>query len=167
MKRDNKKALYESIMTAVAKEVKKALNEDFLPNDDVFPGSSIKNKIIYNFIQNAVNKGLIQLHPTILNAIQYVESHNIPWDEYEINGKSLAEIIEELFNIAEDDQFEDRKLNKAIKIIKKRIAKEFGYDNVDDMPDLDFEISLALPYIDWTMCKPNIHSIDIDSIDAW
>ena len=28
MKRDNKKALYESIMTSVAKEVKKALNED-------------------------------------------------------------------------------------------------------------------------------------------
>ena len=28
MKRDNKKALYESIMMAVAKEVKKALNED-------------------------------------------------------------------------------------------------------------------------------------------
>lgn len=27
MKRDNKKALYESIMTSVAKEVKKALNE--------------------------------------------------------------------------------------------------------------------------------------------
>jgi hypothetical protein len=28
MKRDNKKALYESIMASVAKEVKKALNED-------------------------------------------------------------------------------------------------------------------------------------------
>ena len=28
MKRDNKKALYESIMTSVAKEVKKVLNED-------------------------------------------------------------------------------------------------------------------------------------------
>ena len=28
MKRDNKKALYESIMTSVAKEVKKALNEE-------------------------------------------------------------------------------------------------------------------------------------------
>jgi len=27
MKRDNKKALYESIMTSIAKEVKKALNE--------------------------------------------------------------------------------------------------------------------------------------------
>ena len=29
MKKDNKKALYESIMTAVAKEVKKALNERY------------------------------------------------------------------------------------------------------------------------------------------
>ena len=29
MKSDNKKALYESIMTSVAKEVKKALNENF------------------------------------------------------------------------------------------------------------------------------------------
>ena len=29
MKQDNKKALYESIMTSVAKEVKKTLNEDF------------------------------------------------------------------------------------------------------------------------------------------
>ena len=28
MKRDNKKALYESIMTSVAREVKKVLNED-------------------------------------------------------------------------------------------------------------------------------------------
>ena len=28
MKKDNKKALYENIMTSVAKEVKKVLNED-------------------------------------------------------------------------------------------------------------------------------------------
>ena len=38
MKRDNKKALYESIMASVAKEVKKALNEnqntiEYKPND--------------------------------------------------------------------------------------------------------------------------------------
>ena len=30
MKRDNKKALYESIITSVAKEVKKVLNEEVL-----------------------------------------------------------------------------------------------------------------------------------------
>ena len=34
MKKDNKKALYESIMMAVAKEVKKALNEDTTENED-------------------------------------------------------------------------------------------------------------------------------------
>jgi hypothetical protein len=34
MKRDNKKALYESIMTSVAKEVKKALNESIFDEDD-------------------------------------------------------------------------------------------------------------------------------------
>lgn len=34
MKRDNKKALYESIMTSVAKEVKKVLNEGELNNHD-------------------------------------------------------------------------------------------------------------------------------------
>ena len=37
MKKDNKKALYESIMMAVAKEVKKALNEDEIKNiDEIF-----------------------------------------------------------------------------------------------------------------------------------
>ena len=36
MKKDNKKALYESIMTSVAKEVKKTLNEDsLLVEDDI------------------------------------------------------------------------------------------------------------------------------------
>ena len=35
MKRDNKKALYESIMTSVAKEVKKALNDDSI-NEGLF-----------------------------------------------------------------------------------------------------------------------------------
>ena len=38
MKKDNKKALYESIMTSVAKEVKKTLNEDsLLDNTEVSP----------------------------------------------------------------------------------------------------------------------------------
>ena len=33
MRKDNKKALYESIMTSVAKEVKKVLNEDLINED--------------------------------------------------------------------------------------------------------------------------------------
>ena len=35
MKKDNKKALYENIMTSVAKEVKKALNEKLEFTDDI------------------------------------------------------------------------------------------------------------------------------------
>ncbi len=34
MKKDNKKALYESIMTSVAREVKKTLNERYNEEDD-------------------------------------------------------------------------------------------------------------------------------------
>jgi len=33
MKKDSKKALYESIMTSVAREVKKTLNEDILQDN--------------------------------------------------------------------------------------------------------------------------------------
>lgn len=44
MKKDNKKALYESIMTAVAKEVKKALNEGAGAGYDVtFEGLNVKS----------------------------------------------------------------------------------------------------------------------------
>ena len=35
MRKDNKKALYESIMTSVAKEVKKVLNEKYNEDDDL------------------------------------------------------------------------------------------------------------------------------------
>ena len=43
MKKDNKKALYESIMTSVAKEVKKALNEDEnISNEDNLRNEDIK-----------------------------------------------------------------------------------------------------------------------------
>ena len=54
MKKDNKKALYESIMTAVAKEVKKALNESSKSYEEaeaknayrLLKNQNYKNKII-------------------------------------------------------------------------------------------------------------------------
>lgn len=50
MRKDNKKALYESIMTAVAKEVKKALNEGELSGDNPRLINEIKTiaKRLYN-----------------------------------------------------------------------------------------------------------------------
>ena len=48
MKKDNKKALYESIMTSVAKEVKKVLNEDVeYTEDDDYEVEAEQYGIIY------------------------------------------------------------------------------------------------------------------------
>ena len=48
MKKDNKKALYESIMTSVAKEVKKTLNESWDEYDD---NLSEYDNYLNNYIQ--------------------------------------------------------------------------------------------------------------------
>lgn len=59
MKKDNKKALYESIMTSVAREVKKALNESEFENLKFSPLIAkglnyIKsNESMYNYFKNA------------------------------------------------------------------------------------------------------------------
>jgi len=48
MKKDNKQALYESIMTSVAKEVKKVLNEDVeYTEDDDYEAEAEQYGIIY------------------------------------------------------------------------------------------------------------------------
>jgi len=49
MKKDNKKALYESIMTSVAKEVKKVLNEKWNDSPDEFEYETNK---IYEYFNN-------------------------------------------------------------------------------------------------------------------
>ena len=42
MKKDNKRALYESIMTSVAKEVKKTLNENTLEREYIMDADEIE-----------------------------------------------------------------------------------------------------------------------------
>ena len=70
MKKDNKKALYESIMTSVAKEVKKALNESIYNTvNESFKdtGSSFKlvhyvsyhNDICKLFVKDCVDEAFI------------------------------------------------------------------------------------------------------------
>ena len=52
MKRDNKKALYESIMTSVSKEVKKALNENSIDNysDDNYSDDNYSDNILLQIL---------------------------------------------------------------------------------------------------------------------
>jgi len=61
MKKDNKKALYESIMASVAKEVKKALNEDIDPEDTLI----FSNKLMsYVEMKKGIEDGWLKLDGT-------------------------------------------------------------------------------------------------------
>jgi len=65
MKNANKKALYESIMASVAREVKKALNESMLDDKSDFLRKSIKNTI------NSINKKLDIISNIGINYISF------------------------------------------------------------------------------------------------
>ena len=57
MRKDNKKALYESIMTSVAKEVKKVLNEgEFYDNNIVIEQRPIFKKYNNDYEDNRRNQ---------------------------------------------------------------------------------------------------------------
>lgn len=52
MKRDNKKALYEQIMTSIAREVKKILNEEYNSVNESVTTSELVNYICYSLKTN-------------------------------------------------------------------------------------------------------------------
>ena len=64
MKRDSKKALYESIMTSVAREVKKALNEGELPDDDLIDKiKTIAKRLNNKGIEHVMFNGKLVIAP--------------------------------------------------------------------------------------------------------
>ena len=86
MKRDSKKALYESIMTPVAKEVKKSLNENYW--DEEYYPSDINDNDVVDIFQKYIDTGKIKLHPSILAAIKDADANEISWENYEIKNKA-------------------------------------------------------------------------------
>ena len=64
MKKDNKKALYESIMTSVAREVKKVLNESNLDRMSLINKiKEISEKLYQNGIKHVVFNGELEVSP--------------------------------------------------------------------------------------------------------
>ena len=113
MKRDNKKALYESIMTSVAKEVKKVLNEEYIDEDDC-------EWITYEDILNAMED--VDPQEIIDDDGQNIENWTLDNIMYPENGEHIAlmavqlaeEMLEnnwswqELYNYySENDMLED------------------------------------------------------------
>lgn len=87
MKKDNKKALYESIMTAVAKEVKKALNEDISSPYDLYDYID-KAKLFHCPKFNILEGSWVEE--------QYAEENNIDYDDVEYN-KDFEEYCKNVF----------------------------------------------------------------------
>ena len=96
MKKDNKKALYESIMTSVAKEVKKALNEKRYYGEDVeyaaieFHGDW--HIYHYNSIDEVVNQYGIEEPEYLqkLERLQNWESLHIVWGEVGFGAEDVV-----------------------------------------------------------------------------
>ena len=71
MKKNNKKALYENLMTAVAKQVKKALNEGTTDSDLIDRWENIKDIIGAEEMCNAVFQAMSQ--DEIQDMVKYLE----------------------------------------------------------------------------------------------
>ena len=157
MKRDNKKALYESIMTSVAREVKKSLNENYW--DDEYYPSDINNNDVVNIFQKYIDTGKIKLHPSVLAAIKDAAVNEISWEDYEIKNKAgnLQEFMTNLFTYGGEDD----KLINAIERLENSIAYKTWhrtYEQVEEVSDdavneIDFLVLMALSEVDWTRCK--------------
>ena len=121
MKKDNKKALYESIMASVAKEVKKVLNEDEQNNSDVNTYiNNIKNvlnndykdwtqcinsKDFHNFDQLVVLKleDTIEILENMINTYKCDNKYSIyphitPKETLYVRLKSIKELIDVLYS---------------------------------------------------------------------
>lgn len=74
MKRNNKKALYESIMSSVAREVKKVLNETYWTETDELTAD----------ISRVANKGEIYLY----DLLDVLKPYNINYNDLDIDFKN-------------------------------------------------------------------------------
>lgn len=92
MKKDNKKALYESIMASVAKEVKKALNEEYVDEDDC-------EWITYEDILDAMEN--VDPQEIIDDDGQSIEDYTLDNIMYPENGAEIAstavQLAEQMF----------------------------------------------------------------------
>ena len=119
MERDNKKALYESIMTAVAKEVKKALNENTIQSAEF-----IDVEICF------VNK-LLEFIMAYYNALKHLMETESKWKE-NFNEKIVKTIYNNLQNFYNDTHTYAKIIKKYCKDNNKNINNYKFLNNVNE-----------------------------------
>ena len=133
MKRDNKKALYESIMVAVAKEVRKALNENASENN-------IDVDSVLNQVKDIISQTCDDFNELSYEIRDWVEDDRSEGNDNYRAGERLEDICLELTN---DSHYQYESFVNIINNIKNASSKFEFDDAVDDLIELlDFKIKL-------------------------
>ena len=122
MKKDNKKALYEAIMTSVAKEVKKALNES---SDDYYEDDE----------NSYEDEGEWVTYGDVINSMDGID----PQDIIDSNGQIIEDIV--LDNIMYPENGANIALT-AVQLAEEMVDNELTYEELCDSyrDDWDEEI---------------------------
>ena len=149
MKKDNKKALYESIMTSVAKEVKKALNEDndFDAADQLKKLEQTKNLHDQELNKELINGAVEQIKLILSTRCKKMDGfvQHLNQDQHQLiyAPYTLLEYVEALFNdlntlVCFDKNFKNgfkdkifaKKENMYSQLKKIKESLDKFYDNV-------------------------------------
>ena len=144
MKRDNKKALYESIMTSVAREVKNVLNEDIHPHKSRQYYINLLDEL--TFILEELNmkvkfKPALTLPNDPTPGYEFSEIHLINWDPEEYGG-DLKEKDENGYNYSveagESTELNTLALEILCKNLKQYIQTKISKDVVESLYKIYF-----------------------------
>ena len=126
MEKDIKKALYENIMSSVAKEVKKVLNE----SDELADKQSTLNQLMLEY--NEIHSKIIDIEDDFFKKLSSINAHEEYIKALDNHYKSLKPLENELYNKSS----EIIKLKREIAASKQTISQSefskkpnYSYDN--------------------------------------
>ena len=149
MKKDNKKALYESIMTSVAKEVKKTLNESWDEYDD---NLSEYDNYLNNYIQevshysDGLKKYLQKLQQSERNSNGKISinTENNLWSTLHVGTKLYGSLVRMIYFIFMSD---NELLNTAREQYQEnftRVGNVYGENVISALNSLDKSLKVQI-----------------------
>ena len=130
MKKDNKKALYESIMTSVAKEVKKALNENEQLENVISQSCLYKYEKLLKFLNNIIFDGNSELFIKCFETKKYYPNFEIPYISFHKLKFQINEISYEDWYKRTKQYYTKLNLNNLINDLDSRILFILKVENI-------------------------------------
>ena len=129
MEKDIKKALYENIMSSVAKEVKKALNE----SDELADNQSTLNQLMLEY--DEIHSKIIDIEDDFFKKLSSINAHEEYIKALNNHYKSLKPLENELYNKTN----EIIKLKKEIAASKQTISQSVSSKKPNYLYDNNYE----------------------------